>query len=201
MNKTIFTIGGSPCSGKSTVAERLAKEYGVCCFHADDFLEEFISLAAEKGLPICSRLRRMTAEEIWMRSPAEQCREEFAIYEELADFIFRKLHAAEGECIIAEGAAFTPDIMKKRGTGGYLCLVPSPEFQISRYRLRERIWQVLKDCPDKEAAFDNWMQRDILFAEQVRRSCEAGGIPCMVNDGEKPVDELADTAKIILGMG
>ena len=31
----IYYIGGSPCSGKSTVAEALAQQYGLAYFKAD----------------------------------------------------------------------------------------------------------------------------------------------------------------------
>lgn len=195
MSKKIFYIGGSPCSGKSTVAERIAKENGAFYFKADDFLIDSLSSAARKGLPICSKVSKMTADEIWMRSPSEQCEEEFLIYEEIAEFIFQKLDAVEADIIIAEGAAFTPEIMKTREKCNYICVVPSPEFQISHYRLREWIWYVLKDCSDKETAFDNWMQRDIMFADQIKRTCKARNIPCIINDGEKSEDEMLDTVK------
>ena len=32
MSKKVLIIGGSPCSGKSTVAERISKEYGAYYF-------------------------------------------------------------------------------------------------------------------------------------------------------------------------
>ena len=32
---TVYYIGGSPCSGKSTVAEALAARYGLTYFKAD----------------------------------------------------------------------------------------------------------------------------------------------------------------------
>ena len=51
MKKRVLFIGGSPCSGKSTVAERISKEYGAYYFKVDDFLDEFINIAAEKGCP------------------------------------------------------------------------------------------------------------------------------------------------------
>ena len=38
MSRRVLFIGGSPCSGKSTVAERISKEYGAYYFKVDDFL-------------------------------------------------------------------------------------------------------------------------------------------------------------------
>lgn len=108
INKRILFIGGSPCSGKSTVAERIAKEYSAYYFKVD------------------------------------------------ADFI------------ITEGAAYTPSVMKKYMPEDYISIVPTADFQISHYKEREWVPYVLEGCSDKQQAFDNWMERDILFAKQVK---------------------------------
>ena len=65
---TVYYIGGSPCSGKSTVAEALAARYGLTYFKADDCLDDLIAEGVAAGLPVCERLRRMTAEETWIFS-------------------------------------------------------------------------------------------------------------------------------------
>ena len=49
MKKRVLFIGGLPCSGKSTVAERLSEEYGAYYFIVDDFVETFIKTPADKG--------------------------------------------------------------------------------------------------------------------------------------------------------
>ena len=37
----------------------------------------------------------------------------------------------------------------------------------------------------KQQAFHNWMERDILFAKQIKAECEENAVPCIVNDGLK----------------
>ena len=198
MNKRILVIGGSPCSGKSTVAEMISKEFGAFYFKVDDFLGELIDLAAEHGEIACNTVRKLSPDGIWLREPSVQCEEEFQIYSELAPFIFDKIAHLDSDFIITEGAAYTPQVMSSRNAGNYIAIVPSPEFQISRYKEREWVQYVLADCSDKEKAFDNWMQRDILFAERVKAECAISGIPCVVNDGTRPVDELYQTVKEML---
>lgn len=44
------------------------------------------------------------------------------------------------------------------------------------------------------------MQRDIMFAKQVKAMCEANDIPCILNDGMKSVDEEYETVKSVLGI-
>ena len=88
MNKRVLFIGGSPCSGKSTVAERISKEYGAYYFKVDDFLDEFTRSAAKKGYPASKNSVTMTPDEIWMREPLIQCEDEFLIYDEISELVF-----------------------------------------------------------------------------------------------------------------
>ena len=195
MKEKILFIGGSPCSGKSTVAELIAQEYGAFYFKVDELLGELIETAASRGGIACTAVRKLTSDGIWLREPSIQCEEEFQIYSELAPLIFDKIAQLNNDFIITEGAAYTPQVMSSRNAGSYITIVPSPEFQISRYKEREWVQYVLADCSDKEKAFDNWMQRDVLFAERVKAECEKSRIPCSVNDGSRSVDELCQIVK------
>lgn len=201
MVKRILFIGGSPCSGKSTVAERISEEYGAHYFKVDDFLGELLKNAAEKGFSACKGISAMSPDEIWLREPQIQCDEEFLIYDEISEQIFGKLGGIDAEPVVTEAAAYTPQIMAKRGIKEYICIVPTPDFQVSRYREREWVKLVLEGCSDKQKAFDNWMKRDMLFAEQVRAECEKLGFPCIVNDGTRSRDEIFRIVKEMFKLG
>lgn len=200
MGKKVVIIGGSPCSGKSTAAERLAEEYGACRYKVDAHLDELIRMAADRGSPACTSVLSLSSEEIWMRDPEVQCREEFQIYREIAPDVFRGLDAVEAELIVAEGAAFTPEVVKPRGAENYIAIIPTPEFQITHYRERKWVSRVLAGCSDQTAAFDRWMQRDILFAGQIEGECAALGIPCIISDGSLSLDRLYQRVKQLLGL-
>lgn len=183
----IYYIGGSPCSGKSTVAEALAQQYGLTYFKADDYLEDFTARGAAAGLPVCQRILRMSADETWLRPPHVQCQEEFDFYAEVAPFVAEKLAELHVPRVIAEGAAFLPRLMK--AAVHYIAITPSRGFQISRYSQRPWVPHVLQDCSDKELAFANWMERDALFAEEIRRQCKQLGLPHLLTDGSIPPEE------------
>lgn len=51
---------------------------------------------------------------------------------------------------------------------------------------------VLEGCSDKEKAFSNWMNRDILFAQEVQRQCSEEQYVSIINDGNIEIDELVD---------
>lgn len=183
----IYYIGGSPCSGKSTVAQALAEQYGLAYFKADDYLEDFTVQGTAAGLPVCQRIQRMSADETWLRPPQVQCQEELDYYREIAPFVTAKLAALSAPHVIAEGAAFLPCLMQN--ASHYLAITPGRAFQISRYRERPWVPHVLRDCSDKEQAFANWMERDALFAEEIRRQCTQLGLPHLLTDGSVPPEE------------
>lgn len=72
----------------------------------------------------------------------------------------------------------------------YVNITPSPEFQMSHYKKRPWVSYVLKGCIDKEKAFMNQMNRDVLIAEEVRKQCSQVGYKFIVNDGSISIDEL-----------
>ncbi len=193
--KRIFFIGGSPCSGKSTVAERISKEFGAYYFKVDDFLDEFTKSAADKGKVVCQKILMMSPDEIWLRDPIVQCDEEFLFYEEISESVFEKLEHVDADFIVTEGAAYTPKIMRSYGAKAYISIIPTAEFQVSHYKEREWVPYVLEGCSDKKCAFDNWMKRDILFAQRVEAACGEYGVPCIVNDGSISRDEMFEFVK------
>jgi len=184
-NMEIYYIGGSPCSGKSTVAEALAARYGLTYFKADDCLDELITKGAAAGLPVCERICRMTAEETWMRAPEIQCREELDFYAEVHGLLMRRLNALESAAVVAEGACFLPQLMHAAGIvpQRYIAITPSRDFQVSRYRERPWVPHVLRGCSNPDAAFAKWMARDVLFAEEVHQQCTRLGYVSFLTDG------------------
>ncbi len=192
----VYYIGGSPCSGKSTVAEILVQKYNMTYIKIDDFLDKHLARGAEKGYEVCLKQTRMSPEQTWMRDPKVQCKEELQFYHEVFGFVQEEIRSAvKDKAVIAEGAAFLPELMKelKVPYKRYTCITPKREFQIEHYKKREWVSYVLEGCSDKEQAFLNWMERDVLFAEEVRRQCKAAGYVSLVTDGSRSVEEVVKT--------
>ena len=198
----IYYIGGSPCSGKSTIAEILTEKFDLYYFKVDDFLEEYTKMGASKGYEICKKQEAMSPEEIWMREPQLQCEEEFAFYEEVFEFVLEDLKKIDAKGIITEGAAYLPKLMKAKGiwSDHYLAIMPTAEFQIEHYKQREWVPYVLEGCSDKENAFSNWMNRDILFAKEVQRQCAAEQYHSIINDGNVTVEQMVEKVALYFGL-
>ena len=133
-----------------------------------------------------------------------QCKEELLIYKEIFEFIMEDLKRIDCKNgIITEGAAYLPELAKRLNIPyeKYLSITPSREFQIFYYSKREWVPYVLAECRNKEKAFENWMNRDALFAEVVQQQCKELGYVSLVNNGELTVDELIDKAVSHFGLG
>ena len=191
--RKIYYIGGSPCSGKTTIAQQIAKERNLLYFSVDDELGKYAQMGAEKGYPICLKQWKLSPDETWLRDPAVMCQEELQFYREIFEFIKKDLaELPKDRAVITEAAAFLPELMKNAGISQeeYLCLTPVKEFQIEHYRKREWVPMILEGCSDKEKAFHNWMERDVLFAEEVRRQCEDAGYRSQVTDGHTEIRQM-----------
>lgn len=200
--KDIYFIGGSPCSGKSTVAQALSTKYNMRYFKVDDHLDRYMKMGAANKKSICMKTEAMTPEQIWMRDPLIQCEDELLIYEEIFEFILEDLNQIDCKNgIITEGAAFLPELVRSVNIPfeRYLSITPSREFQIFHYSRREWVPYVLAECSNKEKAFENWMNRDAMFAQAVQQQCKALGYASLINSAEASVEELIN--KVVLHFG
>lgn len=183
-------LGGSPCSGKSTLMRALAA-HGWRGDSLDDRLDKWMHRAADEGKPHCTAYFSLSPDGVWMRPPASQCEDELGIYREIAPYVKEHLRALEPP-FIAEGAALLPELLQNIHVPQRqaLFLFPVPQFQIEHYRRRPWVPSVLKGCADTAAAFDRWMERDILFARQVARQAEAAGYRTVWVDGTRTPEQL-----------
>ena len=63
----VFWIGGSPCSGKSCIAEMLAETYGLRVYHADDAFEGHRKLVTAHQQPMLHKWINTAWNELWMQ--------------------------------------------------------------------------------------------------------------------------------------
>ncbi len=134
----------------------------------------------------------LSTEEMWMREPEKQCGEAILYYKEIIDYILDDLNQLKYNGIITEGAAYLPEIMKKLNIpkNRYISITPSETFQIYHYKQRDWINLFLEGCSDKEKAFSNWMNRDILFAKEMQKQCKEFMYTSIVNDGIMTVEKM-----------
>lgn len=199
----VYYIGGSPGSGKSTIANKLSKEYGFAYYKLDDFLFRYMKKAARDGMPHSRLARSLDQEQTWMREPRLQADEEFAIYREIFPYALSAIEKLRiKKPVIAEGAGFTPELMAEQGvpSSRYLCIVPTEDFQRGIFEKRTWAKLFLRGCHDPAAAFENWMRRDVLFAKEALWQAQSLGYTSIVVDGSKSIAEHEKIARDVFGL-
>lgn len=198
----LYMIGGSPCSGKSTIASLLARQYQLLHIKLDDFVDEMMSQASVDSQPICLLRQDRNPEQIWMRNPEEMADEGCRFYEEIFPYVKSYLIKNQDRPLLVEGAGLLPHLVKELEwpASSYLCLTPTADFQKKHYKQREWVPYVLEGTTNPEQAFENWMQRDILFAQMVRKEAMKLGYPSLIADGsqseKQTVEEVARLLKL-----
>jgi hypothetical protein len=188
----IYWIGGAPCSGKSTIAETLAFKYGFSLFKSDDHMNAHMRLADVLKQPVMAKVAGLSWDEIWSRPVEVQVQDELAFYhEEFAMLLDELAYYPQGQPILAEGNAWLPDLVGKLHipTGRIVYVVPTRAFQVNNYSQREFIQDILSQCADPPAAFENWMERDARFGEVVSRDARQRGLPVILVDGRLSIEE------------
>lgn len=190
----IYMIGGSPCSGKSTIASLLARQYQLLHIKLDDLVDEMMSQASADSQPICLLRQDRNPEQIWMRNPEEMADEEWRFYEEIFPYVKSYLIKNQDRPLLVEGAGLLPHLVKELEwpASSYLCLTPTADFQKKHYRQREWVPYVLEGTTNPEQAFENWMQRDILFAQMVRKEAMKLGYSSLMTDGSQSEKQTAE---------
>lgn len=196
-SKKTYWIGGSPCSGKSTIAERLAEKYGLVYYKCDDAYPRHVRNATTQNQPAMSRLSRMSLDEIFSRPVEIQVEETLMCYREEMAMIRDDITALGPEMpIVVEGAALLPEIVSLL-LADYSCgiwITPTAEFQVEQYRRRSWVQPLLQECREPEQAFANWMSRDIAFAKYIADDAWHRGLRTLIVNGNA---SLEDNLKVV----
>ena len=196
----LYMIGGSPCSGKSTIASLLARQYQLLHIKLDDLVDEMMSQSSADSQPICLLRQDRNPEQIWMRNPEEMADEEWRFYEEIFPYVKSYLIKNQDRSLLVEGAGLLPHLVKELEclVPSYLCLTPTADFQKKHYRQREWVPYVLEGTTNPDKAFENWMQRDILFAQMVRKEAMELGYSSLLTDGSQSENQtMKEVARLL----
>jgi hypothetical protein len=198
-----FILGGSPCSGKSMIAEMLSVRFGLQYYKIDDHEREHVKRCQPDRHPVIYKVLNMSPNENFSRPVGVQVQEEFEFYRERFEMILEDLRVYDPEVpIIMEGAAYLPELLADFGVRPQqvLYLVPTKEFQVKHYSKRPWIQYLLKECDDPKVAFENWMERDHLFGVEILRQAKAFGYKSILVDGEVSMDAQFEQVARYLGL-
>ena len=191
-SRVIYWIGGSPWSGKSTIAGRIADKYGFTYYKCDDFTSAHSEKCQADVHPTMHKIKQLLLKDNFSRPVEEQLADTVAFYrEEFAMVLADITQMDTDKPILVEGAALLPELVHQhygdriRG----VWVIPTKEFQLEHYAKRMWIHSILKDCDDPGQCFANWMVRDSRFAEFIKGEVHARGLDLIIVDGNTAVED------------
>jgi hypothetical protein len=192
---TIYWLGGAPCAGKSTVAQRLAEANDLVLYECDAAAGDntVASLHPSRSdavhHPTIYRVARTPWDVLFMRPVAEMLCDVLRYYAEEWPMIIEDLAALPaGQPILVEGNALLPNLVSSPEPcqSRAVWLAPSEQFLRQHYPKRsEWVGQALARFSNPEAAFSNWMDRDVAFAAHILAEASRLGCRWMVVDGSQ----------------
>jgi hypothetical protein len=176
----------------------MATRYGLSLFRADEAYFRHEKIVVPECHPIFYQLTHCSSEELWMRPVEQQVAEEITLYREEFPLILEELLTfPKSPPLLAEGAALLPEwvipLLLKRNQA--IWIIPTEEFQLAHYGRREWAKDVVKACTNPEQAFQNWMQRDMRFAQFVEQEAQQRRARVLVVNGAHSLTENISTVE------
>ena len=190
----VYWIGGSPCSGKSSISQRLADRYCLELFSVDSAFNDHAVRLDPIRHPYLTNWQSMSWNERWMRPTKKLLQEVIACYEEHFSLILEDILAkTEVRPLLVEGSALLPDLVARFSPhkSNAVWIIPSPDFQKFQYSQRTFAQNVLQSCENPDVAFANWMERDIQFAGWVANRARKLHLNILTVDGTQTIEENA----------
>ena len=193
--KKVFWLGGSPCSGKSSISEILAGRFDLDVYHVDEGFETHRQGLNPARQPNLTKWLASSWNERWMQPIDRLVEEVIACYREHFALIVDDIAARpSGKSLLVEGTALLPRevarILRKRSNA--IWVTPSHIFQREHYSKREWARRIVEQCDEPEVAFQNWMERDIRFAESIEAEVLTLDLQLLKIDGSRTIAENAE---------
>ena len=191
----VFWLGGSPCSGKTSISHILAGRFDLDLYHVDEAFETHAQRLDPVHQPALTKWCGSTWNQRWMQPVDNLVQDVIACYQEHSALIFEDIQKMPTRnSLLVEGTALLPrpvaSVLTKRSHA--IWIVPSADFQRAQYSERGWAWDIVAQCSDPDVAFHNWMERDIRFAEWVEAEAAALDLPILRVDGNRTLQENAE---------
>jgi 2-phosphoglycerate kinase len=189
----ILWLGGTPCSGKTSVARRLAATHGLPVYHYDERAQAHEVLIRPERHPAMCAHRAMTLDERWVLRPVEAivATTTAAWMEQFALAIDDLRALPQGTTVLAEGPGLLPDCVAPllSSPRQALWLVPTEAFKRATQPTRGRAW--MDETSDPARTYENLLALDLQLARDVKRRAGELGLRVIEVDGTRSVEEMA----------
>jgi 2-phosphoglycerate kinase len=199
----VFWLGGSPCAGKSSISEIVARRFGLDVYHVDQAFESHEQSFDPLNHPALAKWSETSWNQRWMKPVESLVQEVIACYQEHFTLVLEDIVSLpKREALLIEGTALLPaqvaGLLPCQSRA--LWLIPTADFQRQHYRRREWVRTILAQCSKPEEAFHNWMERDVRFARWIETEARANHLSSLKVDGSRTMEQNAETVARHFGL-
>src|SRR5436309_2588984 len=146
----VYWIGGGSGAGKSTIARRLAEQYGWHLYATDDVMSDHARRTTPEGAPFLHEFLAMDMDERWVNRSAETMLETFHWFrgEGFGLIVEDLLRLPPEPCVVVEGFRLLPYLVRPllAVPSHAVWLLPTPEFR--RMAFDGRGWEIPRRTSD-----------------------------------------------------
>jgi 2-phosphoglycerate kinase len=196
--ENVFWLGGSPCAGKSSISELIARRFDLDVYHVDEAFEVQAQRFDPIRHPTLTKWLASSWNRRWMQPVDTLVQDAIACYQEHFTLILEDICSLPKRPLLVEGTALLPKevagVLSRPSRA--LWVIPTADFQRMHYPGRDWALNIAAQCNKPEEAFHNWMERDVRFAKWIEEEASALHLKLLKVDGNRSVKENAEAVAI-----
>src|SRR5438552_15409823 len=130
----VFWLGGSPCSGKSSISEIIAGRFGLDVYRVDEAFESHAQRFDRLRQPALTKWSKSSWNQRWMQPVDSLVQDVIACYREHFTLILEDIFSLpKRRALLVEGSALPPAQVRSvlSSPSHAIWLIPSADFQIT----------------------------------------------------------------------
>ena len=195
--QNVYWIAGASCAGKSTIARRIAAQYGFRAYSTDEVMADHARRSTPDDAPLLHRFMAMDMDERWVNRSPKTLLDTFHWFQgECFNMIVEDLLALPREpAVIVEGFRPLPRLVKPllSEETHAVWLLPTPDFREAVIESRGGpAWGFLAKTRDPERALRNLLERDRMFTDILQDETTRLELPAIAVDVTVTEDNLVN---------